>query len=354
MDEPCAQWPAWKFGMRRDDLFTKLQDQYNTLAFSIQDPEAFHHDVCEISNTASSTEEFHRLLADRKELRLRELNQSLESASLEIIANPKLIGTEQWHHAIQLFRTKSLDSLVRYFGSYLPEGLEWHANSFDSTACKPFFDDFEEGASVLTDEPRPLTTASYVSIPASRLPPSPRSLTTCSDASSASTPARTLSFSEPEYDLMTLSGGTLIDDYDVGLSQADDPDSDPDSPITSVSDISEQRPLEYQAKDDDRVEESAPELHSDSESVEEADIETPKSRSELPSDTYMQKEVVATSKYTPLERSVRKRSPGVSRVRKGSPEAGRVLKPSPDPLRSRPSGRRRLAWCSPPTVHMSR
>ncbi|KAK2071038.1 hypothetical protein P8C59_005493 [Phyllachora maydis] len=37
------------FGMKRDDLYGKLQDQYNTLKSSIQDPEAFHHDVFEIS-----------------------------------------------------------------------------------------------------------------------------------------------------------------------------------------------------------------------------------------------------------------------------------------------------------------
>ncbi|ORY55874.1 uncharacterized protein BCR38DRAFT_297361, partial [Pseudomassariella vexata] len=126
MDDPGSSWPAWKFGMKRDELFTKLHDQYNTFPSSIQDPEAFHHDVYEISNTASTTAEFHHLLADRKDQRLRELNNSLESASLEIIANPKLIGTEQWQHALQLFRTKSLDSLVRYFASYLPEDHSWH------------------------------------------------------------------------------------------------------------------------------------------------------------------------------------------------------------------------------------
>ncbi|KAH7186136.1 uncharacterized protein B0J16DRAFT_363154 [Fusarium flagelliforme] len=32
----------------------------------------------------------------------------------------------QWGHAIQLFRTNSLDSLVRYFVSYLPADHIWH------------------------------------------------------------------------------------------------------------------------------------------------------------------------------------------------------------------------------------
>jgi len=124
--DPCWSWPHWKFGLKRADLFTKLHDQYNTFPSTIQDPEAFHHDVYEISNAAATSDEFHRLLQDRKQKRLRELNESLESAAFEIIGNPSLIGTDQWQHAVQLFRTKSLDSLVRYFASYLPNDHPWH------------------------------------------------------------------------------------------------------------------------------------------------------------------------------------------------------------------------------------
>ena len=122
MDDPNIAWPAWKFGLKRDDLFTTLHDQYNTYTLSLQDPEAFHADVYEISHEADSTEEFHRLMADRRGQRLRELHESLESLAVEIIANPKLMDSPHWNYAIQLFRTKSFDSLVRYFASYLPEG----------------------------------------------------------------------------------------------------------------------------------------------------------------------------------------------------------------------------------------
>ncbi|KAK5656984.1 hypothetical protein OQA88_3507 [Cercophora sp. LCS_1] len=213
--DPCWSWPHWKFGLKRDDLFTKLHDQYNTIPSAIQDPEAFHHDVYEISNEATSTDEFYRLLKDRKEQRLQELNQSLESAALEIIGNPSFIGSEQWQYAAQLFRTKSLDSLVRYFASYLPPNHAWHnpANpSFEETGKQTnglpishgsFFND----ASVMVDEPYEMS-ASYKAL----LPPSPRSMTTCSDSSVASpdfhdydintfTPPRTLSYSESEPDL---------------------------------------------------------------------------------------------------------------------------------------------------------
>ncbi|KAH7137680.1 hypothetical protein EDB81DRAFT_800059 [Dactylonectria macrodidyma] len=39
MDDPSWAWPAWKFDMKRGDLFTKLHDQYNTYPSPIQDPD---------------------------------------------------------------------------------------------------------------------------------------------------------------------------------------------------------------------------------------------------------------------------------------------------------------------------
>lgn len=141
MNDPNYSWPSWKFGMKRDDLFTTLQDQYNTVSSSIQDPEAFHHDVFEITNEARTLDEFHRLMTHRRQQRLRELNGSLESAAVEIIANPKLVGTEQWSFALQLFRTRSLDSLVRYFSSYLPEGYLDHDHFHDASSVASTNDD---------------------------------------------------------------------------------------------------------------------------------------------------------------------------------------------------------------------
>ncbi|KAF5974756.1 hypothetical protein FBULB1_7627 [Fusarium bulbicola] len=126
MDDPTYTWPAWKFGLKREDLSDKLHDQYNTYLAPIQSPEAFYHDISEIAHTAGSATEFHHLAHDRRQQRLNELNEALESASFEIIGNPRLIDTPQWEHAIQLFRTNSLDSLVQYFASYLPQEHRWH------------------------------------------------------------------------------------------------------------------------------------------------------------------------------------------------------------------------------------
>ncbi|KAI5459489.1 hypothetical protein BGZ63DRAFT_391132 [Mariannaea sp. PMI_226] len=134
MDDSHWEWPAWKFKMKREDLFTKLHDQYNTYQSPIQDPNAFYHDIFEISQKANSPAEFHQLANNRRQQRLRELNDTLESASFEIIANPRLVGTPQWQHAIQLFRTNSLDSLVAYFASYLPTHHLWHPSYHASTS----------------------------------------------------------------------------------------------------------------------------------------------------------------------------------------------------------------------------
>lgn len=119
-------WPFWKFGLKSNDLTTTLHEKYNTISFSIQDPDAFHHDVFEISHRASTLADFEGLMQERKALRVKELNDMLEDASFEIVGNPDLIGTEQWALAVQLFRTRSLDSLVRYFASYLPADHPWH------------------------------------------------------------------------------------------------------------------------------------------------------------------------------------------------------------------------------------
>ncbi|KAF5128377.1 hypothetical protein E5D57_009316 [Metarhizium anisopliae] len=112
-------WPAWKFDLKMDDEFKQLHEQYNTFPSSIQDARAFHHDLLEISSNATTIEGFYRAMADRKQRRLDELNDSLGSVSVEIVANPSLMAAAQWEHAVQLFRTGSLDSLVIYFTSYL-------------------------------------------------------------------------------------------------------------------------------------------------------------------------------------------------------------------------------------------
>ncbi|WQF87023.1 hypothetical protein CDEST_12037 [Colletotrichum destructivum] len=319
MDEPGCSWPFWKFGMKRDDLSTKLQDEYNTIPSNIQDPEAFHHDVYEISRIADTADEFHRMMADRKEQRLKELNASLDLAAVEIIANPKLVGTGQWSYALQLFRTRSLDSLVRLFSSYLPDDYSCtqgyyatsssgasfsdrcssrtastNLSSLDDVDGPCFFNDDDEKP-VMTHEPLHISTSISSSAITTELPPSPRSMTMQSDTSTSSpidherdyvlhtlTPARTLSFSGSESGrfqgrrLQCLEHDDEDDDEEEDTSQSEDPDS----LTTSVSDLDEHRLTR-----ESTVDEEQPNEYTES-AIEDDDCEDEFPTTQLPFDLF--------------------------------------------------------------------
>ncbi|KAK3329224.1 hypothetical protein B0H66DRAFT_596821 [Apodospora peruviana] len=385
MDDPgdiSWSWPHWKFGLKRDDLFSKLHDQYNTFPSSIQDPEAFHHDVYEISNEATTTDEFYRLLQDRKQQRLQELNESLQSAAFEIIANPRLIGTDQWQHAAQLFRTKSLDSLVRYFASYLPETHPWHkrtslsdtSSSVDSLANShsSLFDDHYDEP-IMTDEPLDMTTSFKET-----LPPSPRSMTMCSDESATSprniahhhyvldtlTPPRTLSFSESERDCSELQ------DCDSQLDHEEF--SQPcgvESPATSISgmseiaidDVAEKEAVE--ATVSDPVDSETPTPKPDRQSTSFFDTKpslplrryrsiSPSRPHPLSEDEVMvydrdpRRRALAAAEFDLSLPRLRRRevSPMQRRRRCPGEPASRVQKPQQDTIRSRPKGRSRIEF----------
>lgn len=113
------RWPAAKFNMRQDDLFRDLHDKHNTFPFTIQAPDAFHRDVVEISNMAETADDLHRLLEERKELRLRELDQRFDTAGSFITKDPAGVGDQHWEHVLQLFKDRSYDALVCYFSAYV-------------------------------------------------------------------------------------------------------------------------------------------------------------------------------------------------------------------------------------------
>lgn len=124
MDDQTPWWPVWKFGLKREDFFTTLHQQYNTFASAIQDREAFYHDVLEISTTAHDLGQFKDMLDQRRKLRLHELEEALTAIGPQVIGNPSVFSnnadeTERWHHALRIFRWRSLDALVQYFASYL-------------------------------------------------------------------------------------------------------------------------------------------------------------------------------------------------------------------------------------------
>ena len=371
-DDVRFTWPFWKFGLKRDDLFGTLHDQYNTVPSPILDPEAFHHDVYEISQQAASADEFHRLLDDRKQQRLRELNSSFESAASEIVGNPSFIGTEQWFHAVVLFRTRSLDSLVRYFASYLPPSHPWYRSGETSEAESSvasltdshgsFFDEDEEIP--IMDEP-----FEYPSYPKQLLPPSPRSMTMCSDSSAASpiddrhhdfdfgpsTPARTLSFSESEPDCCAMpephAHCTKLERHETIVNEAED-DADTTPPI-EPRDGAATLPRPTPDITDSETPTPKPEAQSAS-FFDDAKSCLPhrRYRSRSPSRAHPLSErdldQVLTAHRDPrnpqrarLSRKERECSPAVQRRRRRSAEpATRIHKPLPETARSRPRSRR--------------
>lgn len=255
--EWAEPWPFWKFGLKQSDLHTTLHEKYNTVPSAIQDPEAFHHDVFELSTRADTRGEFEELMEERKTQRLKELNSMLEDASFEIVGCPRLIGTDQWVHAVQLFRTKSLDSLVRYFASYLPDNHPWHrhpdASSNGSDSVSPIspidydgpilFDEPEEDEAIYTNQSSECFSECDISAGHPK-----RAMTGRSQDSGVSVngrdqykqddntrpPSRTMSVSETESDYLVASLQESIPILQD--SAATSPSTDPETPYTSISD----------------------------------------------------------------------------------------------------------------------
>lgn len=268
MEDPgewAEPWPYWKFGLKQNDLHDSLHIKYNTISSAIQDPEAFHHDVYELSTRADTLSEFEQLMEERKALRLKELNSMLEDASFQIVGCPRLIGTDQWPLAVQLFRTRSLDSLVRYFASYLPDEHPWYreSDSAGSNASSPvspvdyadydgpiLFDEPEDDETFYTNEPSESFSTCGTAVDLADFADSPaRSNTIHSIDSGVSvsdrkqrnadheSPSQTMSVSESESDRMAASLLSSIPTLNHDDEKSESEESE--TPLTSTSDVSE-------------------------------------------------------------------------------------------------------------------
>lgn len=121
LDHPERRWPAWKFDMELNDLFTTLPCQFNSMTLPMLDADAFSRDISELSHLAHDRADFIRLLAERRDSRQRELQQVWLCAFREIATSPGLLGNDsaQWAHAMHIYRSKSFDAYVRYFAGFL-------------------------------------------------------------------------------------------------------------------------------------------------------------------------------------------------------------------------------------------
>jgi hypothetical protein len=395
MENPELAWPSYKFGFKHDDLSTTLHEKYNTFTSTIQDPEAFHHDVWEISNEATTTDEFHRLMTERREQRLQELNETLENLAVEIISNPKLLDSKHWKYALQLFRTKSFDSIVRYFASYLPDDYdsqrapstsssfsEAHseltihtvstASSVDDAPFPSFLDySLQPNGPVMTEEPCPLDDDHVdACVPAVEAPLSPPESEPCADHSSVSDteshgslnpPSRSMSFSGSESEVFCANfirhslarddvESTMSDECDTAAASLTDgaeshsslDTADHDQPLTPLH--------EYDDEEYDIPPAQFPEDAFDA-------LDTLDYNDTPDSDTPTPRQETLASSYIEYKSSVSRRLPSPHRhpsspkqnfrldnrtmVSRRSPEesASRIQKPGPDSNRQRQIGR---------------
>ncbi len=116
---------ARKFGLDEHELST-LHHQYNTVPIALQDEQAFQHDVVEMSKEAKNLDQFKEMLWQRRELRHKELTDAFEYTAQYLVACPRYPSDEvaHWISTVQFFRSKSLDALLEYFGSFLPPDLQ--------------------------------------------------------------------------------------------------------------------------------------------------------------------------------------------------------------------------------------
>ncbi|KAH8158488.1 hypothetical protein CIB48_g9761 [Xylaria polymorpha] len=119
--EPEWHWDAWKFGMDMDELFTTLHSRFNTWSAPLQSFEAFHHDVWEISNVASTREDLFRALEMRKEKRSQEMARVWDFMALYMTAGRSILPEDHWAHGIRFFRTRSLDNMLAFLYQFLNE-----------------------------------------------------------------------------------------------------------------------------------------------------------------------------------------------------------------------------------------
>lgn len=75
-----------------EDLFTTLDEKYNTVPYRIQSYKAFHHDVSAIAHEASDLADFHARLAVRRDEGLREMRKAWDNVSVNIVWNPEVFN----------------------------------------------------------------------------------------------------------------------------------------------------------------------------------------------------------------------------------------------------------------------
>ncbi|KAJ2991412.1 hypothetical protein NUW58_g2522 [Xylaria curta] len=108
------KWHFWKFGYKQEDIFGSLHAEYNCMAFAIQDPYAWHTDVCQLSIACKNREEFHAALIKRRDERFKEIRTAWLKTQDELGGDPRSwespnLNRPLWQLPIAGERTRRID-----------------------------------------------------------------------------------------------------------------------------------------------------------------------------------------------------------------------------------------------------
>ncbi|KAI1108579.1 hypothetical protein F5Y14DRAFT_456893 [Nemania sp. NC0429] len=146
-------WPAPKYGMEFDELFTTLNNRFNTYPAALQDFMAFHADVVELSHTADTKEALFSALELRKEQRSEELYKAWDDISIHLIGTPTTLTGEHWGLLVDSFRTKSLDRMLAFLFHFLSETEKVNVYNYLNGAAKKVKPVLETGGASADDGP---------------------------------------------------------------------------------------------------------------------------------------------------------------------------------------------------------
>ncbi|KAI1420183.1 hypothetical protein F5Y12DRAFT_151376 [Xylaria sp. FL1777] len=119
-------WPFEKLSYPHPDvLWGSLHAQFNCMPFAIQDPYAWHSDVCELAQASDTKEEFESALRKRRDERFNEIRANWEKTRSQLAANPIIwkappTGPDRpWATFCRIGRHFSFDTIMGHFGNYM-------------------------------------------------------------------------------------------------------------------------------------------------------------------------------------------------------------------------------------------
>ncbi|KAJ3555871.1 hypothetical protein NPX13_g10265 [Xylaria arbuscula] len=119
-------WPYAHLGYTNpSDIWDSLHAKFNCINFALQEPFAWHSDVCELALSSTSKEEFESALLKRREARFNEIRANWEKTCSHLAYNRDIwkappsgpVRPSITFRMIQ--RYFSFDSMVGHFGNYV-------------------------------------------------------------------------------------------------------------------------------------------------------------------------------------------------------------------------------------------